>query len=69
MKEDYDGAEPAASSYAVSNLLRLAAVAPPDEAQARNSLALVSFKALSHQKAMSVALMLHDWAHWKGESQ
>ena len=33
MKEDYDGAEPAASSYALSNLLRLAALAAPDEAQ------------------------------------
>ena len=34
MKEDYDGAEPAASSYALSNLLRLAALASPQEARA-----------------------------------
>lgn len=33
MKEDYDGAEPAASSYALSNLLRLAALAGPEDAQ------------------------------------
>lgn len=37
--------------------------------QGTNSLALVSFKALGHQKAMSIALMQRDWAHWKGESQ
>ena len=33
MKEDYDGAEPAASSIAVSNLARLAALARPEEAE------------------------------------
>ena len=33
MKEDYDGAEPAASSVAVSNLARLAALAAPEEAE------------------------------------
>ena len=33
MKEDYDGAEPAASSIAVSNLLRLSALAAPEEAE------------------------------------
>ena len=34
MKEDYDGAEPAASSISVSNLARLAALARPEEAAA-----------------------------------
>lgn len=33
MKEDYDGAEPAASSIAVGNLLRLSALAGPERAQ------------------------------------
>ena len=33
MKEDYDGAEPAASSISVSNLARLAALARPEEAE------------------------------------
>ena len=32
-KEDYDGAEPAASSIALSNLLRLAALSSPEEAE------------------------------------
>ena len=39
MKEDYDGAEPAASSIAISNLLRLAASARPESASRRASIA------------------------------
>ena len=33
MKEDYDGAEPAATSIAVSNLLRLSALVRPEQAE------------------------------------
>lgn len=34
MKEDHDGAEPAASSVATANLLRLAAMAAPERSSA-----------------------------------
>ena len=43
MKEDYDGAEPASSSYALSNLLRLAAVAAPNDAQVDIASLVISF--------------------------
>ncbi len=44
MKEDYDGAEPAASSIAVANLLRLSALARPEEAERLRECAPVSMR-------------------------
>ena len=47
MKEDYDGAEPAPSSIAAANLLRLAALTDPDASEplrARASAAAAAFR-------------------------
>lgn len=57
MKEDQDGAEPAASSIAVSNLLRLSALSAPDAARELLNKALKTLAAFSERlDGMPIAL-------------
>lgn len=58
MKEDYDGAEPAASSVAVANLLRLAHLAPDADALARIERTLARGGPDVGQAARAVPFML-----------
>jgi uncharacterized protein YyaL (SSP411 family) len=60
MKEDYDGAEPAPSSIAVTNLLRLAALADPDAAvplRARASAAAAAFRERLSEMSLAMPQM------------
>lgn len=60
MKEDYDGAEPAPSSIAVTNLLRLAALADPDAAEplrARASAAAAAFRERLSEMSLAMPQM------------
>ena len=60
MKEDYDGAEPAPSSIAAANLVRLAALADPDAAQpliARASAAAAAFRERLSEAALAMPQM------------
>jgi uncharacterized protein YyaL (SSP411 family) len=58
MKDDHDGAEPAASSMAVLNLLRLAALTGRDEYRQQAERAASAFAADSHRLVQFMPLML-----------
>ena len=62
LKEDYDGAEPAPSSVAAMNLLRLAAMRHRDDFRARAERTLAAFRAQWLALPQALPQMLCAWA-------
>jgi uncharacterized protein YyaL (SSP411 family) len=64
LKEDYDGAEPAASSIAVRNLIELVHLDPDDAAALRIERTLARLAAYSGQASRAVPFMTMNLAAW-----
>jgi len=64
LKEDHDGAEPAPTSVAVLNLLRLGRMLGDDARRQRAERALLAFGEMWHRAPQSLPLMLAGLADW-----
>ena len=64
LKEDYDGAEPSASSISVSNLLTLAHLVDDDEARRKAERTLARYGARAGRAARVIPMMLAGLSTW-----
>src|SRR3954447_2255305 len=64
LKEDYDGAEPSASSVSVLNLLALAHLVDDDEARKRAERTLARYGARAGRAARAIPMMLAGLSTW-----
>jgi len=70
LKEDYDGAEPSASSVAVNNLLLRAHLTQDDEARKKVERTLARYGPRAGRAARVIPMMLANLSHWHaGTSQ